>query len=446
MAQNKEFKPHIFLGSNGKPSKYTYPHEVIINRQIPEQNRKQHGAQLKAQLAQVNQSQLKISNEAQNYELESSLGIQVAFQSFPDVEMAVESLADASQGIELLNVRKIKDQIHATIFVPQGKLTVIEKKLQAYLKFKTTKKGKAIDNRKLIDAIQSFRTAVLESLWTDDDNQLPADLSEAFWWEVWMPVLDDRQAVIHDFKLLAEAANIQVSDHILEFPERSVLLAKGTRSQFSSSSLLLTKISELRRAKETAAFFDELPPADQPDWTDDLLSRMQVSNQNPPYICILDTGTNIGHPLLTPFITEADQFSVNPDWSPTDDDGHGTGMTGLALWGDLTEPLSSTEQVYVNHRIESVKLLRHSGDNEGKHHGIITADAISLPEIDNHARTRVFAMALASTDGRDRGRPSAWSSMVDGLAVDYLGENQNPRLIAVSTGNTGQDLTALMEC
>lgn len=112
--------------------------------------------------------------------------------------------------------------------------------------------------------------------------------------------------------------------------------------------------------------------------------------------------------------------------------------------GDLAESLSSSEQVQINHRIESVKLLRYSGDNEGKHHGIITADGISLPEIANYARTRVFAMALSSIDGRDRGKPSAWSSTVDSLAVDYLGENQNRRLITVCAGNTGQDLTALM--
>jgi len=359
--------------------------------------------------------------------------------------MAVESLADATQGVELLNVHHSNGQVCATIFVPQGKLTVIEKKLQAYIDYKKDKNGKPLDNRKLIDAIQSFRTAALESLWTDDSNQLPIDSDEIFWWEVWLPILDDREAVIHDFKLLAEGLNIQISDQVLEFPERSVLLAKGTRIQFASSTLFLSKISELRRAKETAAFFDELPPEEMIEWSADLLSRLQINNDNPPYICILDTGANIGHPLISPFIIEADQYTVNPGWLATDDNGHGTEMIGLAAWGDLSEALSSTEQININHRLESVKLLRHSGDNEGKHHGIITSDGISLPEIANHDRTRVFTLAIASTDGRDLGRPSAWSSTVDNLASDYLGDNQNPRLIIVCAGNTGQDLTSLAE-
>jgi Subtilase family len=446
MASSKDIKPHIFLSTNGKAEKYTYPSTGGgSNKRIPEQNRQQHGAKLKAQLEQINQKQQEVLNASESYDLESGLGIQVAFESFFGVEMAVESLADATQGIELLNVRHSKNQVFATIFVPEGKLAVVEKKLQAYIDHKKDKNGKPRDNQKLIDAIQSIRSAALSSLWTDDYNLLPVDHNDIFWWEVWLPVRSDRQAVIHDFKLLAKGANIQVTEHVLEFPERSVLLAKGARKQFASSSLLLSKISELRRAKETAAFFDELLPEVQIEWTDDLLLRLQRNNENPPYICILDSGVNIGHPLIAPFITQTDQFTVNPDWSPTDDDGHGTGMIGLAVWGDLTEPLSSTEQVSINHRLESVKLLRNSGDNEGKHHGIITSDGISLPEIANHARTRIFAMALSSTDGRDRGRPSAWSSTVDSLAADYLGDNQNPRLITVCAGNTGDNLTALID-
>lgn len=354
-------------------------------------------------------------------------------------------MANATQGIELLNVRHGGNQIFATIFVPEGKLLSIEKKLQDYFDYKKKKNGKPLDNRKLFDAIQSLRVAAIDSLWTDDKLQLPENAAEEFWWEVWLPVFADRQAVIHDFKLLATELNMQVSPQVLEFPERSVLLAKASKTQFAGSTLLLSKVSELRRAKETAAFFDELSPIEQFPWSQNLLSRTQSNQKNPPYLCLLDTGINIGHPLLQPFIDSTDQYSVDSNWDPTDDNGHGTGMAGLAIWSDLTYPLTSNERMTINHRLESVKLLRHSGDNEGKHHGIIMADAISLPEIAEYQRTRVFAMALSSTDGRDRGRPSAWSGTVDALAVDYLGENQNPRLITLCAGNTGHNLTELME-
>jgi hypothetical protein len=116
-----------------------------------------------------------------------------------------------------------------------------------------------------------FRAAALDALWTDDPQLLPTDEAEAFWWEVWLPVRDDRQAVIRDFRHLAESLQIQVAEQVLEFPERSVLLAKGARRGFAQSGLLLNCISEVRRAKETAAFFDELEPSEQPEWAQELI-------------------------------------------------------------------------------------------------------------------------------------------------------------------------------
>jgi hypothetical protein len=446
VANNKDVKPHIYLGANGKAEPFTSPSAGGGGEpDIPARNRQQHGGSLIGQLRQVEERQLAIHQEAEEYDLASVVGIQVEFESFPGVELAVESLADARQKIELLNVNHRDDKTFATIFVPEGKLSAIESKLQAYLEERKDKIGRARDNRKLIDAIQAFRTAALDALWTDDRDQLPRSPEEIIWWEVWLPVRRDRQAVLHDFKQLAMAVEITVSEQVLEFPERSVLLAKGNKQQFTRSGLLLNNVSELRRAKETAAFFDELTPEEQQAQAEELKRRL-IQPQDlsqAPYVCILDTGVNIGHPLLEPFIGPADQFTLDDEWTGADDHGHGTGMAGLAVWGDLTHLLNDAVTVEVNHRLESVKVLRNSGDNEGKHLGIVTADGVSLTEITNPQRTRLFSMALSATDTRDRGRPSAWSSAVDSLAVDYLGENQMPRLFALSAGNSGDSLTDL---
>lgn len=446
MTDPKVFKPHIHLGATGKRESYTSPIQGGTRKsRVPYRNRQQHGQALLAQLQAVATQQAALAQEAETYELESIIGIQVEFQSFPDVDLAVESLADARQRIELLNVTHANGTIRATLFVPEGKLTAIEAKLQAYLEERKDKAGHARDYRGLIDAIQAFRVAVVEALWTDADDQLPQDANESFWWEVWLPVRGNRQAVIHDFKLLAEAAGIPVPEPVLEFPECSVMLAKGNRTQFASSGLLLNTISELRRAKETAAFFDQLPPEEQSEWADELLRRLEQRDQPGPFICLLDTGANQGHPLLAPFLEPADQFTLDEDWTGADDDGHGTGMAGLAIWGDLTGPLETGNSIRVDHRLESVKVLRKPGDNEGKHLGVVTADGVSLPEIQHPQRTRVFTMALSATDSRDRGRSSAWSGAIDSLAADYLGENAAPRLFTLCAGNASDNLTALAD-
>jgi len=446
MAGNSRNKPHIFLGATGNPESYTSPSKGGGSKKhIPEKNRENHSRNLLNNISAVRQEEQNLKEEADTYELQSPLGIQVAFESFPDIELAFESLADARKGIELLNVRHFDNQIFATVFVPEGKLVAFENKIQEYIEHKTDKNGKSIDHQKLIDAIKSFQVAALEALWSDDKELFPESDIEVLWWEVWLPVHDDRNAVFHDFNLLASEIGMDVSPFRLEFPERTVIHVQANRAQFSNSTLLMNLVCELRLAKETAEFFDSLEVNEQQEWESHLLSRINLSDGDVPYVCILDTGVNHRHPLLSPFTTEDDQFVVDPSWITSDEDGHGTEMAGLALWGDLTEALDLDSQINIEHRLESVKLLRHSGDNKGKPHGVITADGVSYAEIDNPERTRVFSMSLASKDGRDLGRPSSWSSTLDSIAVDYINENFNPRLFTICAGNTGEQLNDLME-
>jgi hypothetical protein len=373
--------------------------------------------------------------EADSYEFESKLGIQVAVESFDGVEMAFESLADVRKGIELLNVKTVGEKVIATVFIPEGKLTTFETKIQDYIEHKKNIKGGAIDNQKLIDGIKSFKVAALEALWSDDESLFPQTNTENIWWEVWLPIFEDRQAVVRDYTSIAAELGIEVTSHQLNFPERTVIHAQGCKQQFSTSTLLLSLISELRLAKETADFFDDLDVTEQREWSEELLSRLNIGEGELPYVCILDTGVNPEHPLLSPFTTPSDQLVIEPTWTVSDDNGHGTEMAGLALWGDLTDALQSTDPISISHRLESVKVLRYSGDNKGKPLGLITTDGVSEAEINNPTRKRVFSMSLASKDGRDRGRASSWSSALDGLAADDLGDNLNPRLFTVCAGN-----------
>ncbi len=449
VANSNNNKPHIFLGSTGKAESYTSPASGGGGgTATPPQDRTSHSQSLLNDLASVSTCIERQKEQSDNYELESRLGIQVVFESFDGVEMAIDSLADARQGIELLNVKRVGEQLIATVFIPEGKLSAFETKIQDYITHKKNINGSAIDHQKLIDAIKSFKVAALESLWSDDESLFPQTDTENIWWEVWLPTFDDRQAVIHDFNLLATELEIKVNtekSHRLEFPERTIVNAYGSRKQFSASTLLLSLISELRLAKETAEFFDELDVIEQREWSDELLSRVNIADGDLPYVCILDTGVNYEHPLLSPFTDQNDHLVINPTWLTSDEHGHGTEMAGLAIWGDLTEVLQTSEPININHRLESVKVLRYSGDNKGKPLGLITSDGVSQAEINNPTRNRVFSMSLASKDGRDRGRPSSWSSALDSLAADDLGDNLNPRLFTVCAGNTDDNLSDLME-
>ena len=429
-------RPHFVLANTSQIERYRPIKKKITIPPPPEPpDRAAHGQALFSQLSTLKPIAEEATRQQQQAGIAYGLGLQIQFSSLPDVELAIQSLSDATAGIELRNVRHDQHHTYATVFVPDGKLDVFERKITDYLAERKRSDGVPFDHKRLINTIQEIRVAAFNELWTDDLSALPASEDEAIWWEVWLSASGDRNVTIHGFRAIAGQIGFELSRDELHFPDRMVLLMRGTQRQIKQSVMLLNNVAELRRAKETAEFFDALKPTEQREWVDNLLGRTQWPDENAPHVCILDTGINAGHPLLAPLLASRDLHTVEPVWGVDDRDGHGTEMAGLAAWGDLTEAMASSNQVVLGHRLESVKLLPHDGGNAGRHHGNLTLEAVSRPEVSAPYRKRVFNMAVTAKDNRDRGRPSAWSATLDRLACDVDGEGLSPRLIVVSAGN-----------
>ena len=456
MANNEFDKPHFFLNSTAIPKNFTATSDRRIESKLTAaQNRLLHSKKLRGDLATISAdlNLLKHNNVATLLEME--VGIQVEFESFPAIEMAIESLSHSSKKIDLLNVKTVYDGDDkvtiATVFIPEGQLVYFEKKLQDY------SSNKPRDNQKLIDSIQSIRSAVFTAIWSDDHALLPEDKDASIWWEIWLStpnrnkpkkagINNFSKEIVSDFTKIANQLAINVSPHKLLFPEHTVLQVSASQNQLSSSSLLLNRVAEIRAPKVTAEFFDVMASEEQEEWSQELLGRLnKVDNGSEPYICILDTGVNVEHPLLKPFTDINNQLTITPDEDPTDKNGHGTGMAGLAMWGDLTDALSASNTLDIAHKLESVKVLNHSGDNKDKPLGLVTADAVAEAENTDSSRNRIFSMSLSANTGTERGRASSWSSALDSLVSDYLGERKYPRLFTVCAGNTGDDRISLMD-
>lgn len=437
--QSDNKRKHFILEGFTSTERFITPRQTIVKTAIPSRNHGIHGAALLEQIDSLKSDFESARSIQQNAGLEDGFGLQVEFESFPDIEIAFESLARERSGIELLNVRFEEQRTYATIFVPDGKLVHFEKLIHDYIEEKKDIHGRVRDHGTLINAIQQIRTASLRALWTDDPLVFPVADDEIFWWEVWLPIRNERSVTMAYFTRLAEAQGARVAPGRLEFPERTVLLVYTSAGVMKRSMMALNCIAELRRAKETADFFDSLPAEEQSAWQNELLDRCQFADTDAqvPYICLLDTGINNGHPLIAPSLTDSDLHTVEPAWGTNDIAGHGTAMAGLAIWGDLTDMLISRDFIDIRHRLESVKLLPFDGSNTGdsKHHGYLTIEAVARPEITDPYRQRVFGMAVTARDGRDRGRPSAWSAALDSLAVDAEGYGKTPRLMVVSAGN-----------
>ncbi len=406
------------------------------------------------------------------------IGIQVEFRSFPDVELVAERLSRERLGIELLNVREdaATRRTHATVLVPDGHLGHFERIVQDYADERKDSAGQPRDNRLLVDAIQEIGSAPLRALWTDSAEEFPTDEYSAFWWEVWLPAREGPAAAVAGFRKridLLGSRSVQrrdarvrgeqddlfqpldspatllvprVGEGELFFPERAVLLVYATVQQLRSSMYVLNNIAELRRAKDTAEFFDALPVEEQSEWVEELRARTTFvpSGANVPYVCMLDTGVNRGHPLLAPLVDAGDMRTIDPNWAVGDNHGHGTEMAGLATLGDLTPLLGSTEAVSIEHRLESVKLFDGAGSpaTDARHHGYVTQEAVARAELAEPHRKRVFGMAVTAPDDRDRGQPSAWSAAIDSLAADANGAGDSRRLVVISGGNAAQSSIA----
>ena len=437
--QSEQKRRHFILEGIALTERFTRPWQRIERTPVPEQDRRRHGTGLLSQIADLKPVLETARRTQEDAGFEGGFGLQVEFESFPEIDLAFERLSRENQGIELFNVRHDAQKTYATVFVPDGKLVHFERVIQNYLEERRDRAGHSRDNKTLVNAVQQIRAASLQALWTDDPAVFPATDDEIFWWEVWLPVRADRTAAIDNFQRLAEAQGFEIAPGRLEFPERTVLLVRTSAQAMRRSMMTLNSIAELRRAKETADFFDALSPEEQPVWLDDLLSRCRFTQGADlvPYICLLDTGINNGHPFITQALDDSDLHTVEPAWGTNDAVGHGTAMAGLALAGDLTDALVSEAPIEIYHRLESVKLLPVDGGNAGdsQHHGYLTIEAVTRPEITAPYRRRVFGMAVTARDGRDRGRPSAWSSAVDRLAADVDGDGVSPRLLVVSAGN-----------
>ena len=385
-------------------------------------------------------------------------GMIISFRSFPGLELALNSLENQSQGeqpqlVSVTTESTCEGQVQvACVYVPYGKRDYMIKKITDYMESVSADKPK---NANLIEGIASIRRATIRELWTDPSDQFPKNNNETRWWEVWLRRNDGDE--LERFKEFASRYDLRIGDHYLGFQDRTVLLVRATMDQLSLGLNHLDDLAELRRPHEIATFLASLPPKDQREWVDDLLSRLRPSSLQAPAVCVLDTGVQKNHPLLRDSLADEDVRTTNPDKKVDPKRPHGTEMAGLALYRDLQEALASSDQIQLDHRLESVKILPDRDANNPDLYGAITAAAVDQAETQTPDRRRTFMMAVtapadeepASEDSRIQiGKPTSWSAAIDALAfgravnsrdgdLSYINRDgpRRPRLFIVSAGN-----------
>jgi hypothetical protein len=430
---------HIYLPDRGESESFTSPLSGG-EQTVPARNRERHAAALERALtqalaaadAQIAARDAAVAGGTQGFYLE--------FELPASQGGLLDKLEDrrGKQHIELVSVHpaEAQDTIAATVFVPASKRGSFLRKVDAY-RNRQTKGGKP-QNEPLVASIDTVRLAHARSLYTDAPDLFPA-AGQNTWWEVWLR--PESRAV---FEHAARQLDAVIRPHIVSFAEREVLLALATPETVGHIIANTDAVAEVRLARDTPATFMEMTPDEQRAWADELMERIVAPPQDAPSVCLLDSGTTQRHPLIRPALDPADQQSWDATMNVEDTGGpgyggHGTEMSGIALYGDLVPILTGNGRVELSHRLESVKILPDRGGNDPDLYGHITATAISRAEITASERPRAVCLAITSAGDHWRGRPSSWSASLDNLAY---GNGTDQRLIVVSAGNIRDALPA----
>jgi len=417
--------------------------------EIREVDRRRHAELLGRQLAGLS----KLSDRLQESILENEIpeleGIVLKLTTAPGFPLGAEAVqalttrtgSRSGPLITLLHaIQMVDDQsrpyTRVVLHVPFGGLAYLEEKLRKFAEG-SGQKG----NHDFLANINSIAQAALDALWTDDPELLPKD-DQIHWWQLW--VRKYPTDVWHRFQRIKDSLSLTVKGKELTLPEHHIVLVHATYTTLAASLPLLDCLAEVRGAHPSSLGLTDLSIIEQGEYVDEARTRIHQAPPDAPAVCLLDTGVNRGHKLLETLLAPGDAQSVFPDGDASDAyvvqcaHGHGTPMAGLAAYGDLRQLLGQTGPWEQHHCLESVRLFDPAHPHEPENYGSITLQAVSLPEIRNPRRKRVYSLAITAR-GPDDGRPTAWSAAVDAAAYGDEDPGSPKRVILVSAGNVKPD-------
>ncbi|ENU80166.1 hypothetical protein F975_01920 [Acinetobacter sp. ANC 3789] len=387
-------------------------------------------------------SQVEFNNRSQKFLNHITTdGIYITLTSDPESSLPLDSIDNNDFKLSNVCINSNKCE-EATIFIPEEKRKVFIKKITDYIK--TINSQPNPKNKNLINSIASIKLSKLENFWTDSQDSFPKSKYKKFWWEVWIKKINNDSSLTYREVLdFSESIQAKIGNNYLEFVENIVVLINTSATELEKSVFLMNNLLEVRQVNEPATFFINLNEKEQYEWVNELNSRL-TSNPHPTTsICILDTGVNHDHPLIEKFIFGSNSVSYDPTWPVYDlkpkygtnsYNPHGSMQAGIAIYGDLKQCVISTNQIHINHIIESGRIFPPKGNNNPELYGSLTIQTAHKVEITNHhIKHRIFSLAITA-EGDNTGKPTSWSGAIDKFTFGEL-PDKNKSLFIISTGN-----------
>jgi hypothetical protein len=436
--------PHFILGDRIAPRTGSFqPKSTPIgNNPLPIRDRHEHYSLLSeayANAVTTGIEQLTLFNQENRI---SADGVYLDVNLAVGVE-SLESL-DSKSAVRLMNVSSVENEegqnhsTKATVYLPISKRRWLNDKLDKYNDpTKDTSKGNP-RGASLIDDINSIQRASLESFFINRAEYTQIGSTEKNWYEIWVD--NSSEGIIQDTYNKINNLDIEISDKYITFKLVVVFLIHANLNELEKLPQALNYLSEIRLFKQPSILLTGNPIEHQ-EWTDLLsMSIKDNSDENSPVIGIIDTGVNNEHRLIKPFLSDDNIGCLLQNTDSTDQDGHGTGMSGICLFGDMTNLIYQRgADIPINHRLASVKMYsKYSTEADAKElYGVRTENAVEMLEEMNAS---IFCMAITENDENCSGVPSSWSADIDKIL--YHG-GRCDRIMLISAGNISnlEDLT-----
>lgn len=320
----------------------------------------------------------------------------------------------ARQRNEVLSVSGFGAKERANIAFDPGTIANIERGAERYIGHQPG--GRRPPNFKFFEAQPEIVMTTVEDLWVSH-NEIPREREEIAW-EVWLqPTSEPRFREVLEILDLKARPSIRLQDV-------RVLSVDATREHFDRLARSAA-IAQLRPASTLNAPLIQAPAGVQQANVLATAGRIVAATNDAPAVCLLDTGIEPAHPLLSASIDTIDTVAggTGADW-----DGHGTQMAGVALFEDLAGDLAGRHNIRLPIRIDSVEMEGAAGSAR------LPAErlrrAVDLVE-QARDRPRTYCLAMNAPDEAIDGGASSMSSELDTLAYEV----DAPRLFCVAAGN-----------
>lgn len=421
-------RPHFFLKDQVAATRsFTPPRQSHGDKELPSRDRVLHANMLKSQYEEA------VSRAISVIERRTAEGLPVADGVYVNIDMDKnfvpgKPLGQRSGATVMKVAEKVgdEDNYEVTVYIKEEKKDWLATKAEAYAT-KETPGGKPRNN-KFIAPINEVSATDISSLYVSAEafKALPDGYAKEF--EVWVHHAEGYSA--ESTKRVFEQSSMVVISEPLCFESVDIWLVRATKQQLTDLPYALGSIESVRPYYQPSVLVKSHDSSRQ--WSE-LFKDMVVNydDTSNTIVGILDTGVNNRHELLATSLPDERMVSVVGTRGVADEEGHGTGMAGLALLGDFT-PLAYTKEtvVDIHHSLASVKIMEKGYVND--FYGVTIEQGVSAA---SDMGASIQCMAVTDEDSYD-GMATSSSAALD-ESIYHGGECD--RLVVVSAGNIQPD-------